>query len=108
MDLKKYEENLKKLREYITVIREAWIPFLIILGLCVIGIWKALDWKYSGQIETLEKEIAFKDAVIKDYRERLNIVRPTESSYSIFTNEELRNIRKGDNRESQRFDRMVS
>ena len=97
MTLKTFKQDIEEFLSQVILIRKSWKPFLVLLVLSIYGIWHVFDWRYSGvvdnlneHIKTLEGDLKSKNETLDEYRERLDIVRPTQPSYSVLTNEELR------------------
>jgi hypothetical protein len=83
-------------KEWIIIAGAPW-AFLISVVLCSSIVYAALNWRYSGIIETLKERletlkhsISAKDGQLDEYRERLHLSLAHGSKYSRLTHIELK------------------
>jgi hypothetical protein len=83
-------EFFKYVQSEWNTLSQAPIVFLLTLALGASLAWLALRFRYDGTIATLRERIAAKDDLLSEYRERLKLVPADTTSYSRFSNRELR------------------
>lgn len=94
MDFQKIIEHFAKEWEMIKKTPAAFAISVVLLGGIIYG---ALTWYYSAlltikeeQLKSKDTQLRGKDDQLSEYREKLHILPPTQSSYARLTNAELR------------------
>lgn len=72
------------------MIKGAPVAAFILFALGVLIAYPAFNWRYAGQIESLQSQNNLLRDQVQDYKERLGLVPPDTTAYSKLTNFELK------------------
>jgi uncharacterized small protein (DUF1192 family) len=69
----------------IGIVPSVWMPFILLLAVIGIVIWRVIDHHYKGQLSSNDSLIELRDAQLQDYKDKLSGASPDEAKAQIKT-----------------------